>query len=100
VLAGVVVAGASLAGMPLSSGAFAKAWMKQSLELSALGAWVVTASSLAATGTTLLMLRLVVLLRAQAPDPARTGRSSARGSRSPARCSSPPPCWCRVCCPS
>jgi hydrogenase-4 component B len=65
VLAGVAVAGASLAGMPLTSGAFAKAWTKQSLELSELGAWTVTASSLAATGTTLLMLRLLALLRAQ-----------------------------------
>jgi hydrogenase-4 component B len=65
VLAGVAVAGASLAGTPLSSGAFAKAWMKQSLEVAGLGAWTVTASSLAATGTTLLMLRLFALLRAQ-----------------------------------
>jgi hydrogenase-4 component B len=65
VLAGVAVAGASLAGMPLSSGAFAKAWTKQSLEVAELDAWTVTASSLAATGTTLLMLRLFALLRAQ-----------------------------------
>jgi hydrogenase-4 component B len=65
VLAGAGVAGASLAGSPLSSGAFAKAWMKQSLELSELGAWTITASSLAAAGTTLLMLRLLSLLRAQ-----------------------------------
>jgi hydrogenase-4 component B len=65
VLAGVAVAGASLAGTPLSSGAFAKAWTKQSLEVAGLGAWTVTASSLAATGTTLLMLRLFALLRAQ-----------------------------------
>ena len=70
VLTGVVIAGASLAGAPLSSGAYAKAWMKQTVELAALDGWVVTTSSLAATGTTVLMIRLVVLLRRMAPDPA------------------------------
>lgn len=70
-LAGITIAGASLAGLPLSSGAFAKAWMKQSIELASLGSWATTASSLAAAGTTLLMLRLLVLLRAQSAPEAR-----------------------------
>ncbi|MFU8839431.1 MAG: complex I subunit 5 family protein [Nitriliruptoraceae bacterium] len=72
-LGGIVVAGASLAGLPLTSGAFAKAWMKDSVALGALPAGVTTATSLAAAGTTLLMLRLLVLLRAQ-PVPAQHQR--------------------------
>ncbi len=69
VLAGVGVAGLALAGGPLSSGAFAKAWMKQSMDLALLAPAAATAASLAAVGTTVLMVRLIVLLRAQPSDP-------------------------------
>lgn len=65
VLVGVATAGLSLAGAPLTSGAFAKAWMKQSLDLALLDPRLATAASLAAVGTTLLMARLLLLLTAQ-----------------------------------
>jgi hydrogenase-4 component B len=68
VLAGIAVAGLSLAGAPLSSGAFAKAWMKQSMDLASLAPWTVTVASLAAAGTTALVVWLMVLLLAQRPD--------------------------------
>ncbi len=66
-LAGMIAAGLTLAGLPRSSGAFAKAWMKQALDLALPGSGVVPAASLAATGTTLLMARLLVLLRRGQP---------------------------------
>jgi formate hydrogenlyase subunit 3/multisubunit Na+/H+ antiporter MnhD subunit len=65
VLTGMGVAGLALAGAPLSSGAFAKAWMKQSLDLALIGPAITTKASVAAAGTTVLMVRFIVLLRDQ-----------------------------------
>ena len=61
-LLGMVLAAASLAGLPATSGAFAKAWLKESLDLAAVGGGVGLALSLAAAGTTVLMVRLLLLL--------------------------------------
>jgi formate hydrogenlyase subunit 3/multisubunit Na+/H+ antiporter MnhD subunit len=69
-LFGVVVAGLALAGAPVSSGAFAKAWMKQAIDLALPGTTLTTLASLAAVGTTVLMVRLLLLLRAAVPDTA------------------------------
>ncbi len=73
-LVGVAAAGLALAGAPLSSGAYAKAWMKQAIDLALPGTSVTTFASLAAVGTTLLMARLLLLLRAQRPGAGPAGR--------------------------
>ena len=75
-LVGVVVAGLALAGAPLSSGAFAKAWMKQAIDLALPGTNLTTLASLAAVGTTVLMARLLLLLRARLPDTAAVGSAA------------------------
>jgi len=76
-LAGVVAAGLALAGAPLSSGAFAKAWTKEAIDLALPGGNLTTLASLAAVGTTLLMARLLLLLRAQQPGFSVTAGTSA-----------------------
>lgn len=70
-LVGIVVAAASLTGLPATSGAFAKAWLKEGLDLAAVGDGVGLALSLAAAGTTVLMVRLLLLLRGPSPSGAR-----------------------------
>lgn len=61
-LVGMVLAAASLAGVPATSGAVAKGWVKHGLELAAVGDAVGLALSLAAAGTTVLMVRLLLLV--------------------------------------
>lgn len=61
-LVGMVLAAASLAGLPATSGAVAKGWVKHGLELAAVGDAVGLALSLAAAGTTVLMVRLLLLV--------------------------------------
>ncbi len=78
-LGGVVAAGLALAGAPLSSGAFAKAWMKQAIDLALPGGNLTRLASLAAVGTTLLMVRLLGLLLRTQPTPES---STAGGDRS------------------
>jgi hydrogenase-4 component B len=65
-LLGMVLAAASLTGLPATSGAFAKAWLKEGVDLANVGDGVGLALSLAAAGTTVLMVRLLLLL----PGPA------------------------------
>ncbi len=77
VAAGLALPALSLAGLPLSSGALAKVWAKDALAL-APGGWpepVTTALSFAAVGTTLLMARLLWVLRGA---PAKGDPSVAR----------------------
>jgi formate hydrogenlyase subunit 3/multisubunit Na+/H+ antiporter MnhD subunit len=80
-VAGTVLAGAALAGTPLTSGAIAKAATKPPF-----GAlpppWdgrLTLATTLAAVGTTLVVARVVVLLHRAEPPSAPVGRAVATG---------------------
>jgi formate hydrogenlyase subunit 3/multisubunit Na+/H+ antiporter MnhD subunit len=81
VLAGTALAGLSLAGAPLSSGWVAKGLMKSSVAAAELR-WAGTLTwllSLAAVGTTLLIMRLLVLLARPAPGEGDTMPATDRG---------------------
>jgi formate hydrogenlyase subunit 3/multisubunit Na+/H+ antiporter MnhD subunit len=69
-VAGMALAALSLAGLPATSGAFAKTWAKQAVDTAAGGEGVGLALSVAAVGTTLLMARLFAVLPTPVPSPA------------------------------
>jgi formate hydrogenlyase subunit 3/multisubunit Na+/H+ antiporter MnhD subunit len=82
-LGGIVLAAAALTGLPATSGAVAKAWLKQVLDTADVADGVGLALSVAAAGTTVLMVRLVLRIRATA------GTATVSSTPSPA----PGPGW-------
>ena len=95
VVVGMALAGLALAGAPLTSGYVAKSAMKKAVAelVGSAGLWddarLTTALAIGAVGTTLLMVRMLVVLVRTYPEPRRSGSLASTQPASQGRSQQP-----------